>query len=71
MENNSPSQVARLHDDPKIAPVRTSEHIAIALVDPGYCSFETWCFEKSGPSVLEVQWSLPGSLGMHQIPILP
>lgn len=60
---------ARIHDDPKTGPARTSEPIAVEITDPGYYPVEIWYFEKGGTSVLEVQWRPPGSPGMSQIPL--
>ena len=59
----------RIHEDPNTGPARTSDPIPVEIGEPGLYPIEIWYFEKKGTSVLDVQWSPPGSDGMTPVPL--
>lgn len=60
---------ARIHNDPRTGPARTSPPIPVEIGEPGLYPIEIWYFEKNGSSVLDVQWSPPGSAGIAPVPL--
>ena len=59
---------ARIHDDPRTGPARTSDPIPVEVTEPGFYDLEIWYFEKRGTATLELLWSAPGGNSFAEIP---
>jgi len=59
---------ARIYDDPRTGPARTSAPIPVDVTDPGWYVIEIWYFEKRGSATLEILWSPPGGGALVDVP---
>lgn len=59
---------ARIYNDPRTGPARTSDPIPVDVTEPGWYSLEIWYFEKRRTAVLDIKWNPPGKEGMKNVP---
>lgn len=60
---------ARIYDDPRTGPARTSPPIPVDVMEPGWYALEIWYFEKRGTATLDILWSPPGDGDFIEVPI--
>ena len=60
---------ARIFDDPRTGPARTSPPIPVEVAQAGWYAIEIWYFEKRGSATLQVLWSPPGGGDFEDIPV--
>ena len=59
---------ARIHDDPRTGPARTSAPIPVDVMESGWYAIEIWYFEKRGTATLDIVWGPPGEGGIIEVP---
>lgn len=59
---------ARIYDDPRTGPARTSDPIPVDVAQPGWYQLEIWYFEKRRTATLEIDWKLPKQRMMTDLP---
>jgi hypothetical protein len=59
---------ARIYDDPRTGPARTSAPIPVDVTEAGWYVIEIWYFEKRGSATLEILWSPPGGDALVEVP---